>query len=78
MIQRIVCPVQQPDAFDIEACFRCRFYEISIGGKSETPKCRKNKSRQHRQAFEMAVLTNKLGFPDDVIVEATEEPKQKG
>ena len=78
MTQRIVCPVQSPDTFDIDACGSCKYYEITIGGKTETPKCRKNKSRQHRLAFEMAILTNKLGFPDDVIVEAIEEPKQKG
>lgn len=77
MIQRIVCPVQEPETFDIAACFRCKYYEITIGGKTETPKCRKNRSHQHRTAFEMAILTNKLGFPDEVIVEATEEPKDK-
>ena len=33
MIQRIVCPVQEPETFDIAACFRCKYYEITISGR---------------------------------------------
>ena len=77
MIQRIVCPVQQSDAFNVEACTACRYFEMSIG-KQTNVRCKKNRSPQHRRAVEMAVLTNKIGHPDPVIVEATEEPKQKG
>lgn len=75
MTQRIVCPVQQPDAFNIAACAQCRHFEMSIGKQSKVH-CRKNRSRQHRLAFESAVWTNRIGHPDRVIVEGTEEPQQ--
>lgn len=75
MIQHIVCPSQTTEDFTVEKCVGCRYFEASIG-KSTTVKCRKNRSPQHRRSFEMVVLTNKIGRPDQVIVEATEEPKK--
>lgn len=76
MIQRIVCPVQQPDTFDIEACDTCRYFEASKGEHINVH-CKKNRSPQHRRAFETAVLANKIGRPETVIVEGTEEQKQE-
>lgn len=72
MIYKIVCPVQDPATFDINQCFRCKYFEMSIG-KQTTHHCRKNRSPQHKRDFEGAILSNLLNIPDQVVVEGTEE-----
>ena len=72
MIYQIVCPEQQPDQFDIEACFNCRYFDMHLG-KHTSVKCRKNRSPQHKRDFEGAVLSAWLGIPDEVFVEGHEE-----
>lgn len=76
MVYKIVCPVQQAEQFDIEACCSCRYFEIHIG-KHTTARCKKNRSPKHKRDFEGAVLSARLGIPDEVLVEGTEEPKNK-
>lgn len=75
MIYRIVCPVQPAEKFDIGSCAGCKYYEVTIG-KSTTYRCRKNRSPLHKRDFEGAVLSARLGLPDAVMVEGTEEPKK--
>lgn len=77
MIYTIVCPVQTTEDFKIDRCFECRSFEQHLG-KAHTVHCKKNRSRIHKRDFEGAFWSNRLGIPDKVVVEATEEPKQKG
>lgn len=76
MVYKIVCPVQQPDQFDIGACYNCRYYDMHVG-KHTTVRCKKNRSPQHKRDFEGAVWSARLGIPDTVLVEGTEEPKKE-
>ena len=72
MIYRIACPVQDPDAFSIEKCFGCRFFNLS---KSEhiSVSCRKNRTPKHKRDFGGAYFSNCLGIPDTGVVEEKEE-----
>lgn len=75
MICRIVCPVQDPGSFDINACTSCRYFNLNRG-KTMSVSCRKNRSPHYKKQFEMAYLSNYIGIPDQVVVEAAEEPKK--
>lgn len=72
MIYRIVCPVQDPDAFKIENCLTCRYFTMSKGVHINVG-CRKNRKPKHRRDFEGAYLSNYLRLPDIVVIEGTEE-----
>ena len=75
MICRIVCPVQDPASFDINACTACRYFDLNRG-KTMSVSCRKNRSPHYKNQFEMAYFSNYIGIPDQVVVEAAEEPKK--
>lgn len=72
MIYRIVCPIQDPAAFDVEKCLQCRYFDLSRG-KHISAHCRKNKLPAHKRDFEGAYLSYYLGIPDTVSVVGTEE-----
>lgn len=72
MIYRIACPVQDPDAFSIEKCFGCRYFNLHKSEKISVS-CRKNRTPKHKRDFEGAYLSTYLGIPDTVVVEETEE-----
>ena len=72
MVYRIACPVQDPDAFSIDNCLSCRYFNLH---KSEhiSVSCRKNRTPKHKRDFEGTYLSNYIGIPDTVVVEETEE-----
>lgn len=72
MVYKFVCPEQEPKNFDLSKCWKCRFYEMSIG-KTTNRHCRKQKKPCHKRDFEGAHLSRYLGIPDTVeIVEESE------
>lgn len=75
MVYKIVCPIQDPEAFDIVKCLQCKYFNMSRG-KNLSVSCRKNKLPLHKRDFEGAYLSHYLGLPDTVSVEGTEEPKK--
>ena len=77
MIYRIACPVQDPATFNIENCFRCRYFNMTKSERTSVS-CRKNRTPKHKRDFEGAYFSNYLGIPDTVLVEETEETKKKG
>ena len=76
MILRIVCPVQSPENFNVEGCAECKYFDLFVG-KSVRAHCKKNRSPKHKRDFETAILTARLGIPDTVVVEATEETEKE-
>ena len=75
MVYHIVCPVQEPDKFDVTECLNCRYFNLSKGVHLKAS-CRKNKLPKHKRDFEGAYLSSYLGIPDTVSVDAAEEPKK--
>lgn len=75
MEYKIVCPVQDPNEFDVAECLKCRYFNLSKGAHLSVS-CRKNKLPRHKRDFEGSYLSYYLGIPDTVSVESSEEPKK--
>ena len=75
MTHKIVCPVQQSEGFSFDFCRACKSFNLSRGVHL-TVRCRKNRSPKHKRNFEGAFLSDYLGIPDKVVVEATEESEK--
>lgn len=76
MVYRIVCPQQQPEAFDLGACYRCHRFQVTIG-KGRKYSCRENRQPAHKRDYEGAWASRRIGLPDTVEIEAEREQRPK-
>lgn len=69
----IVCPFQQTETFSFKICFSCSKFEHHIGAKNPAPHCRCQKTKAHKDSFEVAALSHHLGMPFLVVVDGGKE-----
>ena len=77
MVYRIVCPKQQPEAFELDACYHCPRFQLTIN-KGRTYSCRENRQPAHKRDYEGAWASRQIGLPDTVEIEAAREKRPTG
>lgn len=65
---RFRCPIQTTAAFSFETYRHCKYFQLDKG-QHMTVRCRKNRDKADRQAFESAYLLDWLGMEWRVEIE---------